>query len=247
MLLPDRLTLMQRLQDAARNGFTHYIVGQVELAKWSKLSSKFGVLYETNLAKATRSRRRRAGQAVALLYGANPPPYIEDGKVVWVLMATEGKGRIHERDQQQLRALRAERIELDGYELVHDGVSWSWRLTQKRYRYWQDRILEICTRPPKKRRVAQLRGVAVDPDMEQVLDALYNAPGYRLVRRQVGQLVTFAKREWQRARPANGPQLKARSFLPYVQRLPNKRSPKGSESPLERVLKAQTTLAQLTP
>ena len=240
MLLPDRLTLMQRLQDAARNGFTHYTLGQVEPAKWAKLATKFAHAYETDLSKATRSRRRRAGQAVALLYGASPPPYIEAGKVTWALVVTEGKGRVHEREQ--LRELRAERIELDGYELVHDGVSWSWRMTQKRYRYWQDRIREICTKPPARRAVAQRDGVTVDPDIEQVLDALYNAPGFRLVRRQVGQLVTYARREWQRVRPENGPQLHARSFLPYVRRLPNARAKQGLEeleTALERALGAQ--------
>ena len=65
-------------------------------------------------------------------------PYQRDAPVVWVLVATAGKGRVHAREQ--LREFASQRIEVDGYELVHDGVSWSWRLTQARYRYWRERI-----------------------------------------------------------------------------------------------------------
>ena len=237
MLLPDRLTLMQRLQDAARNGYTHHTGGQVASAKWAKLATKFAHAYDTELHKSTRSRRRRAGEATALLYGAAPPPYLPDAPIVWMLVATDGKGRIHQ--MEQLQELRAKRIELDGYELIHDGVTWSWRMTHRRYQYWHSRIHEICAKKPDRRHQHERDGVPVDPDIEQVFDALYNTPGYRLVRRQVGQLVTFARREWQRLRPANGPQLNARAFLPYVTRLPNqrKRPVEGQETALERVLK----------
>ena len=76
-----------------------------------------------------------------------------------------------------------------------------------------------------------------------MFDALYNTPGFRLVRRQVGQLVTFARREWERLRPASGPKLNARTFLPYVTRLPNqrKKSAEGQETALELLLKAGTS------
>lgn len=63
-----------------------------------------------------------------------------------MLMATDGKGRIHQ--MEQLQELRAKRIELDGYELIHDGVTWSWRMTHRRYQYWHSRIREICAKNP---------------------------------------------------------------------------------------------------
>ena len=56
--------------------------------------------------------------------------------------------------------------------------------------------------------------------------ALYNMPGFRLVRRQAGKLVAFANGEWRRLRPATGPQIRKQTFLPYVQRLPNQKPPR---------------------
>jgi len=60
-----------------------------------------------------------------------------------------------------------------------------------------------------------------DPDIEKIMDALYHAPGFRLVRRQVGKLVAYAKGEWRRLRPDTSVAIRTRGFLPYVQRLPN--------------------------
>ena len=163
------------------------------------METKFASAYETDLAKSTRSRRRRAGQAVSLLYGCEPPPYQRDAPVVWVLVATAGKGRVHAREQ--LREFASQRIEVDGYELVHDGVSWSWRLTQARYRYWRERIHSIAARAPERRQIGQDQGGEFDVEIERVMAALYNMPGFRLVRRQAGKLVAFANGEWRRLRP----------------------------------------------
>ena len=60
--------------------------------------------------------------------------------------------------------------------------------------------------------------------------ALYNMPGFRLVRRQAGKLVAFANGEWRRLRPATGPQIRKQTFLPYVQRLPNQKPPRKPQT-----------------
>lgn len=222
MLLPDRLTLMQRVQDAARNGYEFYVTGQIERAKWERLEAKFAGAYDTDLPRSTRAKRRRAGCAVALHYGCEPPPYTPEAPVAWVLAVTEGKGRVHGREQ--LARFDAARVELDGYELVHDGVGWSWRLTQRRLNYWRERIHGVAALAPARRKTGFDAGGAVDPDIEAVMDALYHAPGFRLVRRQVGHLVAYARGEWKRLRPNDGVQIRERTFLPYVQRLPNVRA-----------------------
>ena len=227
LLLPDRLTLLQRVQGAATNGFTHYTTGQVSPARWPALGAKFAGAYETDLAKSTRSRRRQAGAAVSLLYGCEPPPYAPAAPIFWVLVATEGKGRVHAREQLREFANPSQRIEVDGYELVHDSVSWSWRLTQKRYRYWRSLIHSIAAKAPDRRLIGTDLDGAFDVEIERVMDSIYNVPGFRLARRQAGHLVAFAKAEWRRLRPESGPQIRVRTFLPYVQRLPNQRPEKG--------------------
>ena len=101
------------------------------------METKFASAYETDLAKSTRSRRRRAGQAVSLLYGCEPPLPARRARRLGA-GGHRRQGRVHAREQ--LREFASQRIEVDGYELVHDGVSWSWRFTQARYRYWRERI-----------------------------------------------------------------------------------------------------------
>jgi hypothetical protein len=114
-------------------------------------------------------------------------------------------------------------LELDGYELVHDGRSWSWRMTKKRFQYWRDRIHAVAALHPERRTIGEDAAGVFDTNVEAIQDALYNAPGFRLVRQQVGKLVQFLRAEWKRLRPNTGIQPRLRTFLPYVQRLPNKR------------------------
>ena len=60
-----------------------------------------------------------------------------------------------------------------------------------------------------------------DAEIEALMDELYRAPGFRLMRRQIGKLVGFAHGEWRRLRPEGGPQIRPRTFLAYVTRRPN--------------------------
>lgn len=228
MLLPNRLTLMQRIQDAVKNDYTWYDLGDVSFSKWEAFQARIAGAYNTDMPKSTRSKRRSAGEAVVLLYGCEPPPFSSDAKVAWVMLVTDGKGRVHGREEG-LREFKTNRLELDGYELVHDGVSWSWQMTRQRISYWRERINATAAMPPAQRSIGQDAAGSFDPDIERVMDALYHAPGFRLVRRQIGKLVAYAKGEWKRLRPDTGVQIRTRSFLPYVQRLPNqKRAAKGS-------------------
>lgn len=222
-LLPNRLTLMQRIQDAAGHGYTHYTMGQIPPDRWHGLEAKFARAYDTDLAKSTRSRWRRSGHSVAQLYGCSPPPYAPTEPVVWVLMATPGRGRIHVRELMD--EIEAKRIVLDGYELVHDGSTWTWQMTQARYRYWRELIHTIAGRGPERRRYGTDEQGRYDAEIERVMDQLYNTPGFRLVRRQVGHLLHYARRQWKELRPKAGPQIRRRDFLPYVQRLPNSQKP----------------------
>jgi hypothetical protein len=221
MLLPDRLTLMQRIQDAARHGYYHFTSGQISPEKWLELRKKFAMLYSTNLKKSTRCNWRKRGDAVSFCYGYPSPPHESPRVVRWVLLSTEGVGLVHAREQ--LLHMQGTHLELDGYEIVHDGRSWSWRMTTKRFQYWRDRIHAVAALHPERRAIGEDAAGVFDANAEAIQDALYNAPGFRLVRQQVGKLVQFLRAEWKRLRPNTGVQPRLRTFLPYVQRLPNKR------------------------
>ncbi len=111
-------------------------------------------------------------------------------------------------DYETLLDLRdkTNRIRLPDYELVHDGVSWSWRMSQATYSFHQKRLRNAILA-----RNDLLYGVAVA--------SLYHSPGFRLVRRQVGMLARWLRLEWGKLRKEPMPELP--TFLPYVRRLPN--------------------------
>jgi hypothetical protein len=220
MLLPNRLTFMQRVQDCARLGYSNYFLGQIAADKWGALEWKLAGAYETELAKATRSKRRKRGEAVTLVYAYRMPRFHKAEDLIrWVMVSTDGRGRIHGREA--LSRFDRARLTIDGYELVHDGVGWSWQMTRERFEYWRDRIHMIASRDRDHRKSASDSKGEFDVEIEAAMDVLYRQPGFRLVRRQIGRLVAFARHEWRRLRPEVGVQIRTRSFLPYVQRLPN--------------------------
>jgi len=219
-ILPDSLTYMQRIQDAARLGYPWYVSGELSLEKWASLEIKLSELYDCNLPKSTRSKRRSSGEAVTLLYAVAGPPDQSPRMVRWVMAVTDGKGRVHAREK--LLRFDTERCSfIDRYELVHDGVGWSWRMNRKRVEALRERIHEIASAPPDRRQIRRDADGQYDAEIESLMDELYRAPGFRLMRRQIGKLVGFAQGEWRRLRPESGPQIRPRTFLPYVTRRPN--------------------------
>ena len=220
-LLPDSLTFMQRVQDAARLGYPWFVTGELSLEKWPSLEIKLTQLYDCNLPKSTRSRRRSSGEAVTLLYAVAGPPDQSPRMVRWLMAVTDGKGRVHAREKL-LRFDAQERCSFIGrYELVHDGVGWSWRMNRKRVEALRERIHEISAAPPEHRQIRRDARGEFDAEIEALMDELYRAPGFRLMRRQIGKLVGFAHGEWRRLRPEGGPQIRPRTFLAYVTRRPN--------------------------
>ncbi|MGQ5490748.1 hypothetical protein ACUH78_18040 [Thauera sp. ZXT1-4] len=212
---------MQRVQDAARLNYPWYVSGELSLEKWPSLEIKLSELYDCNLPKSTRSKRRKSGEAATLLYAVAGPQQQQPRMVRWIMAVSDGKGRVHAREKL-LRFDAGDRCSFIGrYELVHDGVGWSWRMNKKRVEALRERIHEIAAAPPDRRQIRKDAAGEFDAEIEAVMDELYRAPGFRLMRRQVGKLVGFAMGEWRRLRPERGPQIRARTFLPYMTRRSN--------------------------
>ena len=218
-LLPNMLTLMQRIQDAATHGYRYYVTGNIEVKAWPAFALKMDGRYEVGLTRATRSKRRKAGESVCLLYGCNTAPFSSDGRLPWILITCEGRGRVH--GSESLRHFERDRLEMGGFELVHDGKCWTWQISASRIRWWRQRIEKIAQHPASRRHIDVDEQGQFDIDIETVMTALYRQPGFRLVRRQIGHLVKFAHFQWARYRPTNGPEIRKRYFLPYIRRLPN--------------------------
>ncbi|RAS32066.1 hypothetical protein [Paraburkholderia bryophila] len=225
MLHPDKIRFMQRLQQAAVHQHVFYVAGRTNLAGFDRLTKKFADAYDTELSRQTKHKRRLAGEASSCLHGLRLTARGENDQlsVDWVLLVSAGLGLVTHREQlQDLRDPRSRLKSPDQrHELVHDGKTWSWRLTHRCYNHYADRIHRIASLPPDRRRQIEINGVWRDADAEILLDRLYAEPGFRLVRRQVGKLVAELRRDWKRLRPASGPQPSERSFLAYVRFLPN--------------------------
>lgn len=214
MQIENRLVMMQAWIDYHASGHVNWLVGRCAAEKARQLQGQFARTYDTELSRQTKSRRRRQGEATAVYFWYSRPT--DPAQAIFLLLATDGLGRIHDREK-----LSAARPDLDGFELVHDGVRWSWQMSAVRFRWWRDRIHDLAALPPGRRRIAEGK----DADAEKLLDALYAEPGFRLIRRQVGELVDLVVKEWVRLRPKGDPVPKKRGFLGYVRRMPRLATP----------------------
>lgn len=229
MLYESKLTFMQRLQQAAGNGYYHYITGHIEREKFDTMARKFAQLYESEISRQSKARRKRAGAATSTLFAmpVRGHPQQDQPEQVWfVLMATNGAGRVHARERlQDLRQKQTRLTMPDGrHQLVHDRVSWSWQMTPSHLQKYRERIQLIASLPPPRRRIIELDNIPRDLAIERLQDQLYHEPGFRLIRRQVGLLVKYLRAEWKRLRPAAGPQPRQISYLPYIRFRPNKQA-----------------------
>lgn len=218
MIYRNSLILMQRIQQSVINEHFYYVTGEVDETRYSELERKFDFSYDTRLSRQSKYRRRKSGEAVAKLHAVNT-----HGKIWFVLMATAGAGRVHVREN--LRDVRDSENRLTSakaaYELVHDGVGWSWRMTKARYNWYRERIHLTAALPPNRRRIIEINDIICDFHAEKIQDTLYSEPGFRLTRRQVGTLKVYMREQWKRLRPGSGPQPLKRTFLPYVRFMAN--------------------------
>ncbi|WP_321927197.1 hypothetical protein [Burkholderia sp. BCC1998] len=197
--------LMQRVQDALIKGYTGYQIIRCDEAKAAQLKRKFAAAYETEISKQARWRRRRAGLACAKFLTVGDA----DGAVTGFLMVTAGAGLVM---KEPLLDPSRKRITIAAYELIHDGVGWSWRFTAEAMKQWRSRLHSAIAS-------------ADTEELQQLVRYLYRTAGFRLVRRQVGELAKYIRGEWRRLRRGPPPELP--SFLPYVRRLPDDWTPGG--------------------
>ena len=204
---------MQSLQQAAARGYCYYVTGDVDPAKFDSLQSKFDFHYSIKMSRQARHRRRSRGESVSVLHAVR-----FDNQIYYCLMATPGSGRVHEREKLSNLRDKHSRLNAPGqrYQLVNDGQSWTWAMTREHFYKYRERIHLCAALPPHRRQVIEVGGEQRDKICEKLLDSLYVEPGFRIVRRQVGELVKYLNSEWKRLRPDGGIQPAQRTFLGYV-------------------------------
>jgi len=204
MITNFKTIAMQRLADAMPH-YQYFTSGATSIEKWPDLSKKFARLYDTEDSPSTKSRAKVRGFAVTKLIAWLPS---EDRPTVhWWLLITKGKGSVW-RLEYGIRDAHQERIEIGGgYQLVHDSRSWTWK-------YREEHVLGL--KESMRRAIVTRR----DGDLNKLIADLYRTVGFRLARKQVGQIMGEGRQKWKLHRRGEPfPATPAR--LNYVRRLAN--------------------------
>ena len=220
MLHASKLVAMQRLQHAARS-YTHHVGGQIDAAKFAALEAKFHRAYGVNDSPSAKTRAKKKGFAVAELIAWQA----STNRVHWWLLATKGKGRVWE--FEQLKEIQKTRLQIfGGYELVHDGRTWSWKYLESHVQSLRTSIhLAIAHKQ--------------DQRLQALIADVYSTAGFRLARQQAGHLSAFIRADWIRVRGANEPMPPFPTRMLYVRALAN--------APAEKVVQGVSALPTQPP
>jgi hypothetical protein len=186
-VLIGKTLFLQRIQEAVSAGYCYASLGTVPLSKVQKLVNKFAEVYGVNRGKDERYRRRAQGLANATLLLR----FNEEAAIDFALLVTEGEHAAHH--LETLRDARRESLRYREFELVlltlkgRSKPTLTWRLDQATFEGWKKR-LHLHT--------AHHDRAALYQDWF----SLYRVPGFAGIRRQVGELVSYWRRDWQQLR-----------------------------------------------
>ena len=137
-------------------------------------------------------------------------------RVHWWLLATAGKGRVWE--YEQLKEIQKVRIQIaGGYELVHDGRTWSWK-------YLESHVQSLRT--SIRLAIAHKQ----DERLQSLIADVYATAGFRLARQQAGHLAAFIRADWIRVRGAGEAMPAFPTRMLYVRALANEGTVTGAVS-----------------
>lgn len=183
VVLIGKTLFLQRVQEAVGAGYQYHIGGTIELDRSPSLTRKFASTYLVHVDKNERFRRKAGNFGNArLLLRLNEAQSID-----YLLLVTPGEHPAH-----QLERLKdAGRVPLTyrEFELVRltlkgrQKPSLTWRLNAETVEAWKQRL--------------HLHTAHYDRN-EIFRDwySLYRTPGFGGVRRQVGDLVAYWRRDW---------------------------------------------------
>jgi hypothetical protein len=198
-------TASQRILDRAARDATHYRKITVPFDKLVQNIAKLNAIFDFNLTPMQRFKRKDKLMPVAdLIVFWNRAKPDEAGLF---LMISEDSTRLSNSDQflhwnakEPLTELTTTRLTLSNqYELVqlprkkstikyapnHAPSSWTWRMTDAYYAYFQEQIKKGID-----------RWTANPVPLKQVVHSMYGTLGYRGVRMQVGYLMTELRASW---------------------------------------------------
>ncbi|MEJ5999732.1 hypothetical protein [Paucibacter soli] len=187
VVLTGKTIFLQRIQAAVTDGYRFYILGTVAPQKAPGLVMKFKELYGVHLDKHARYRRKLAGHGNARLYLR----LNENLEIDFALLVAPGLHLAHETERladagvkgMRYRELELVRVTLQGRS--QPGLTW--RLSADTVAMWRERLHLHTARYNVQ-------------ELFRDWHSLYRVPGFGGVRRQVGDLVAYWRREWAQLR-----------------------------------------------
>lgn len=189
---------LTRVVDLVPRGYVFATQGECPVSKAEALARKFHARYGIGLSPAQRTLRRQRRQANAMLViywpgvanrpqagvkaeaGEAPAEAPAEERVRWLLLATEGSGPVHEREQ--LRDVRRDRLVWLGYELLRAGAKASW--TFRRTKAEMESLYALIAEQLNRKQY---------PALEATLQRVARQPGFAGVRKQSWALFQAAR------------------------------------------------------
>lgn len=188
-----RVTFMQRIADRVKDGYFEFICGFCSRDKYSSVVAKFKVVYDLEISKDQRYRRRKGGEAVFGLIACLSDSS-EDSDIYWILLRTEGKAPLlADKREAWVDVRRSKLIVFERYELHRHtrkdmpAPSWSWRIEKIKYSSLREDVISCIRKKFDKKLAAHLHDLALMPKF---------AP----IRRQIFGIYKLVKSEFRRSR-----------------------------------------------
>lgn len=186
-VLTSKTVFLQRVQEAVIAGYRHHTQGTIAIEKAPGLFRKFKDLYLVHLDKNARYRRKAAALGNARLIVR----FNEDADLDFFLLISPGEHPAHQ--LEKLGDIRKRPLVYKEFELIlqtlkgRDKPGLTWRLSMDTIEAWRQRL--------------HLHTVHYNRfELFRAWHSLYRVPGFGGIRRQVGELVCYWRKEWKQHR-----------------------------------------------
>ena len=178
---------MRSVQNLVARGFTHYTTGTVVKEKFNAVAQKLKTQYQTEMTSQQRWRARKKGLATTHFLSF----YFEWPGSIFILLATDGQGDIHEfeklkdssKKNNELKSPATSCLKCQGKaHLLHGRGKWRIR----RLIFWRKRLKRAIRWKSKK-------------FINQCVYSLSRLPKFHAIRQQGFQLIQYAKADWKRS------------------------------------------------
>jgi len=186
-VLMSKTVFLQRVQEAVIAGYRLYTQGTIALEKAPGLFRKFKDLYLVHLDKNARYRRKAASLGNARLIVR----FNEDFALDFFLLVSPGEHPAHQ--LEKLGDIRKRPLVYKEFELIlltlkgRTKPGLTWRLSMDTMAAWKQRLHLYTVHYNRL-------------ELFRAWYSLYRVPGFGGIRRQVGELVGYWRKEWKQHR-----------------------------------------------